>query len=74
MCMEPCRVPLGAVGHTELYNTSGPFTHEEAKANAEKRARHTRASGKRYAVVQVVEGNTVRVQPPAPPEPLVVWS
>lgn len=53
------------------YISFGPFTEEQARAEAVRRAdRHKGA----WCVFQVLAGNTVVVQPPAPPAPVTIWS
>jgi hypothetical protein len=66
-------------GWPDIFTTFGPYTEEEARYQAELRSeKSVGRTGTRpnqpYAVVQVQAGNTVVVQPPAPPTPVTIWS
>lgn len=66
-------------GYPDLFTSFGPYTEEEARKNAALRSeksagRDGRRAPQPYAVVQVQAGNTVVVQPPAPPSPVTIWS
>lgn len=72
-------VPDERIGLPPMYTSFGPFTEEQARADAVRRsemsARPSRGiAPKPYAVVQVQAGNTVLVQPPAPPAAVAHWS
>ena len=63
----------------DIFTAFGPYTEAEARANAAKRSemsagKSRTATPKPYAVVQVQAGNTVVVQPPAPPAAVAHWS
>lgn len=64
-------------GYPPVYTTFGPYTEQEARANAALRSEKSMRPGRGpqpYAVVQVQAGNTVVVQPPAPPKLVENWS
>lgn len=54
------------------YFTDGPYTEQGARSKAvDSAAEYPKNT---YAVYQVLSGNTVRVVPPTPPQPEVIWS
>lgn len=71
--------PERAGGYPPIHTVFGPYTEAEARANAALRSeksggRDGRLGPKAYAVFQIAAGNTVVVQPPAPPAPVTIWS
>lgn len=54
------------------YFTDGPYTEQGARSKAADGA--ARYPSNTYAVYQVLPGNTVKVVPPTPPQPEVIWS
>ncbi|MCY1446136.1 hypothetical protein D9M71_626840 [compost metagenome] len=54
------------------YFTDGPYTEQDARSKAAVKA--AKFQNCTYSVYQVLPGNTVRIVPPTPPQPEVIWS